>query len=98
MTITAILAAIGGILTLIIGFFAGHKVASVKTASAVAKATTETEATTRATVAQETAVAAGQAMSDAADVRQQATSQAQAEADQGRQALIDAMRKDGEIQ
>lgn len=94
MTITAILAAIGGILTLIIGFFAGHKVASVKTASAVAKATTETEATTRATVATETAAAAGQAMADAARVRTETVAASEGKT---KEQLIADMRDRGEI-
>lgn len=95
--ITAIWGAVALVIA-IVGGVAGHWLGARKVDTEVAKAKTVTEATTRAAVAQETAVAAGDAMKAAADTRTSSVSQAQAIADQGRQALIDAMKKDGEIQ
>jgi hypothetical protein len=94
MTITAILAALGGLVALVLGFLGGHKVAANKTAAEVAKAKTVTEAETRATVANETAAAAGQAMADAATIRTETVAASEGKT---KEQLITDMRARGEI-
>lgn len=94
MTITAIIAAVGGIVALVIGFLGGHKVAASKTATEVAKAKAVTEVQTRATVANETAAAAGQAMADAARFRTETVAASEGKT---KDQLIADMRARGEI-
>lgn len=94
MTITAIIAAIGGFLAILAGYFAGHKVASAKTDAEVAKAKTVTEAATRAAVADETKVAAGQAMTEAAAIRTETVTASEGKT---KEQLIAEMRARGEI-
>lgn len=102
MSLTAIIAAIGGLIVAVIGFLAGHKVAAAKTDAAVAdatqKAAADTETRVRQQVADQTAAAAGEAAKQGADIRTQATTQAAADAAKGRDALLDEMRKNGELE
>ncbi len=94
MTITAILAALGGLVALVIGFLGGHKVAASKTAAEVAKAKTVTEAQTRITVNTENAAAAGKAMADAAAIRAETVAASEGKT---KEQLIAEMRARGEI-
>lgn len=95
--ITAIWGAIALVIALV-GGAAGHWLGTRKTAAAVADAKTQTETTTRITIANESAIAAGQAQAEGAAIRTAAVTQASTTASGGRDALIDEMRKDGEIQ
>jgi hypothetical protein len=96
-TIGMIIAGIVALVTAVLGFVGGHKIASAKTASEVAKAQTITEATTRQNVAQETAVAAGQAQVEGAASRVQSIQAADITAAKGEDALGAALKAQGAL-
>lgn len=91
--ITTLLAAAGALLAAL-GALLGHWLGTRKTEAKVAEAKTATEAATRDKVAEESKVAAGQAMTEAAAVRNEAIT---ASTGKTREELLAEMRANGEI-